>query len=488
MNKRIIEIISLLIILSLLLSSCFGKVTEDTSEISEEESGIVSEISEEESIEESSEELPPSYSFDKIALSLLVGGEERLAEFLYGSENESSLYGAVEKRLDTIKSVHGISFDALYVSENDDVTTELETRSYGGLETDLVLYGASSFGKHVFYDLYYDLNSLEGLSAVTENASSALSVCGKLFFVTGDVCVSSYDSAYALFFNKPLVKDDLYDVVRSGKWTVDRMYEYAKKAASGKMTFSSENAVFGIVSKSDDAAAFMTSCGESTVLKDTDGKPTRNIGKAENVSFFEKLISVISDPSCSGIAENYGSWKTTHETEKEIFFSGRALFMPYTLSIVKQTEKGYDADVGILPMPKKSEESEYRTPCDLYSLSVIGIPKSNTLHLEQACASLELLGYYGRHDLRNVYISSVCQTLSLDETDREMLSLICESLDFDIGIVYNTTGSGDTSLMRIYAFAATADERFEELVDPLLPSYERGIEEIIRNLSEGAEK
>ena len=489
MNNKKICLLSFVIAMLFFLSACFGESGDessfaDTSEESQEQSELTEESSEEPS-EESSEELPPAFVYDDVTLSVMIGGEERLLEFSIEDENENGISSSFAQRIENIKTDHGISFDLICVPENDDMATEIASRSQSGIETDLVFFGASSFGRHAVSGLYYDLNGLEGLEKLKNDPSSqSLSVMGKLYFVTGSVCVTSYDSVYALFYNKALAADDLYDDVRDGVWTVDRMYEYAKKASANRLSFSSPDAVFGIVSRSDDALAFMTACGEDTVQKDENGIPVRNIGKKTNTAFYEKIKSVLSDPSSSGIAENYGNWKTTYDREKEIFFDGRALFMPYTLSLITREEREIKTDIGILPMPKQTADGVYRTPTDAYSLTAAGIPTSNISRVAESCAALEALDYYGRHDVREAYFADISSALRLSDDDVGMLKIITENVSFDIGSLYIDSIGGDASPMRIYASCVTSDEAFEVLVNPSLPAYERGIEAFIEKINQ----
>lgn len=485
MNRRTIRLISLLLAFLMLLCACFSDPVEqssaETSADLRDESADVSdeEVEESKEAEESSEEPVPDHAFNGATLKVLVGDESRKSDFSADSETESDLQSALAARLDKIRSVHGITFLVGVVAENDDVATELASYAESGIETDLVLYGASSFAKHIPSGLYYDLNGIDGFDT-DFGFADRLSVCGKVYFVTGDACLSSFDSAYAVFYDKALAAgylEDLYSLVLSGGWTVDKMHEFAKETSNGKMSFSSDDPVFGIVSRADDANAFMTSCGECVAFADQNGYPVINIGTPSNVTFFEKLKSILSDKSCSAIAENQGNWKMTHEREKEIFLEGRALFMPYTLSLANENA-AFGQSVGILPMPKKDVSSAYVTPVDTYSLTVVGIPKTNTSNLYEACAALELLDYYGRHDVREAYNEKIKQNLNLGSDDLKMLSVIQNGLSFDIGGLYLDASSGDTSPTRVYPYSLTSEKAFEDIISELLPLYENAAEKI----------
>ena len=58
-----------------------------------------------------------------------------------------------------------------------------------------------------------------------------MNVADHLFYITGDLTMTSVEYLFCLFFNKEIMTDNNlefpYDIVREGKWTFDKMKEYA---------------------------------------------------------------------------------------------------------------------------------------------------------------------------------------------------------------------------------------------------------------------
>ena len=72
-----------------------------------------------------------------------------------------------------------------------------------------------------------------------------MDVAGKLFYITGDLSMTSLDYLFCLFFNKDMMTDfgfeAPYDIVRDGAWTFDVMNSYIEPVnidvnGDGKMT------------------------------------------------------------------------------------------------------------------------------------------------------------------------------------------------------------------------------------------------------------
>ncbi|MBQ3591349.1 MAG: hypothetical protein II979_05355, partial [Clostridia bacterium] len=64
----------------------------------------------------------------------------------------------------------------------------------------------------------------------------AVTLDGKLYFVSGAANLMAFDSMWALFFNEDIMADHNlekpYDLVREGKWTLDALMEYCSAVAN----------------------------------------------------------------------------------------------------------------------------------------------------------------------------------------------------------------------------------------------------------------
>lgn len=96
---------------------------------------------------------------------------------------------------------------------------------------------------------FHDIGELTGISDKVwwdKNTRDSLTFGGKCYSLLGDVSLMLAESHYVLFQNKDIAADigldNIYDTVKSGKWTLDILGEHLKKAAqdtngNGKMDF-----------------------------------------------------------------------------------------------------------------------------------------------------------------------------------------------------------------------------------------------------------
>ena len=69
-----------------------------------------------------------------------------------------------------------------------------------------------------------------------QNSINDLSINNKLYFVTSDFDTTRFDNIRSLYFNKQIIEshglENPYDIVDSGKWTIDKFIEMAEKTVS----------------------------------------------------------------------------------------------------------------------------------------------------------------------------------------------------------------------------------------------------------------
>lgn len=145
-------------------------------------------------------------------------------------------------------------------------------------------------------------------------ASSVFQVGGKQIAAAGQFSLSYVSTANCLAFNKDIYStmnrsEDLYDLVRDGKWTQDKFYEIASAAArdlDGNGTIDGND----IRGCGGTGKAFfhmmMIGAGEHYVTMDKEGYPTVSISSNDKmVSLITKLVNnQIADPNAYAMAQN----------------------------------------------------------------------------------------------------------------------------------------------------------------------------------------
>ena len=271
-----------------------------------------------------------------------------------------------------------------------------------------------------------------------------LTVGGKQYVAFSDEMITFFEATALIYFNKrqvtELALEDLYGLVRSGNWTQDKFYEYAKAAikdldGDGEMT-DKDN--FGIASDENLIyQCFWTSTGKYIVEKDNEDIPYFAVPGTQ--IFFDVASRVIDEfTSVKGIyMEGYKpnglpSYGGNGTPARIAFFKdGHSLFNIGQIPEMIQLRDMED-DFGVLPFPKyKADQPQYYTRvCGGFPFV---IPTTNQKP-EIAGALMEAMACETRNTVIPAYYESALKTkYSRDADTAEMFDLIYDTRVYDLG-------------------------------------------------------
>lgn len=323
-------------------------------------------------------------------------------------------------------------------------------------------------------------------------AMEDLTIKDYLYFLVGDLHLMFRESFWMVGFNKNIADDagldDLYTVVRDGKWTMDRMGE-AMTAARADLNgdgVMDGNDRFGMACYEGCVIPLFIGGGESLVERDTDGIPHFVAPDDRFYRTYEKIVSTYFasslDYSCiGGKTKNIDQYADASGVDSfhGVFLSGHALFYLEPIGSLKKL-RSMDAEFGVLPYPKLDEaQKDYATYIANYA-AVCGIPVSAE-DPERVGVVLENLCGLSHWDLQDAYIKD---TLSFkyirDEESREMLDIL-----FDTGR-FNLSDQLDVNTVRskIQDSAIAGKDSVASILEKALPAAEKKLDENIRKLTQ----
>lgn len=261
--------------------------------------------------------------------------------------------------------------------------------------------------------------------------NDALTINGKRFLVYSEESVYTFERACMIAFNKKLAEDlktpDLYDLVRSGGWTMDKMLEIASDATrdldgDGKLTESDQWGVTGNVDYV--YASFWISANEPSIKKDVNDIPFYNANSERFNNIVEKLLNHVNTGS---------TFCTSYDLNKvhDLFMTDRALFLGTVIGRLFAL-RDMKTDFGLLPNPKYDEEQKvyYTRACDAW-LHVVPVTNSDP---ERTSVIMEALASgSARYVFPAYYEKAVSQKVLRDEQSVEMIDLIRFNRVIDIG-------------------------------------------------------
>lgn len=278
-----------------------------------------------------------------------------------------------------------------------------------------------------------------------QNSISQMSLGGKVFAVMGDMLTMDDDATAAVFFNKKLAESNslpnLYEMVNSGTWTIDKLTEFAAVAANdtngdGKM--DEKNDTWGALSEYASTFALISGSGYTMITKDDNDTPTDTSMDEHYVAMYEKVLKLQNNWDITLYAESVGGYSDVWSQCMDITFqSDRALFNVCWLnraSLFREME----TDFGIIPMPKYDENQEsYYSFVHMYCANCIIIPKTNP-DLDRTGVIIEALSAASTDTLKPAYYDKALKgKASRDSESSAMLDIIFSTRIFDLGYMFN---------------------------------------------------
>lgn len=337
----------------------------------------------------------------------------------------------------------GITLEYIGIQERGDVTAAVQQAVLAGDEAYNLVMNSLSAGMNTLASggLLLDLNTLPYLSldsalwnkSMVEN----MSFDGKLYFTTGPISLSYYTTPIAMMMNLRLADEykveNIYDTVKSGKWTVDKLYGYIKDIPrdlnnDGKMD---ENDFYGLIVDGSFGNVLFNSTGIQSVK---DNK--LNLDNAQAIDAIDKLSNmfgdrdvVFNDSKGSGVAV-------------PTFKNGNGLFMDYTMLGISKMRDMKD-DFAIIPTPKYDESQDsYNTICNTWLPSGVGVPMICS-DPERTGLVMETLAYYSNEYLTPaVYEVTLKGKVARDDDSSIMLDMIYRDTYFDMVTAFNFADTG----------------------------------------------
>ena len=274
------------------------------------------------------------------------------------------------------------------------------------------------------------------------DATGMFAIDGKLYYTAGNMTLGYLSRAMCYLVNRNLYdslgfEEDLYGMVREGRWTQDLFLSMAARSVmdtdgDSVYTASDTYGVFG------NPRAFLNTLmgGAGILYVETDENGSFVFRMSKNEEAVNLLTGVIQFLTANPhLYFNKGS--APYELVPDTLFStGQALFhvqgLPHTIAQLREM----DDDFGILPLPKRNEsQSAYYAPS--YGAALTGIPKTvPEERYENLGLLLEAMTRRTQESVVPQYKEVLLKNkLTRDEESSDMLDIIFNSIAFDPGVV-----------------------------------------------------
>jgi len=402
------------------------------------------------------DDLPDDLDFGGEALHIF-GWERDVPEFTVEEESGDIVNDAIFQRNRTVEE--RLNVDLTYTLapgnstyKNDWVKTVKNSTMAGDGVNDIVggysMAGATLAYNRLLMDLkeqpYLDFTKPWWPASLINEATCE----DKLYFCSGDI--SNYMIYYlnAVFFNKSLAQaydvEDLYTLVREGKWTLEKMAELSADAyhdlnGDGKKDPADQ---FGLTMSSVCADSLFFSSGLRTTEIGDDGLPA--ISDMFGSEKAQSLVTWLND-----LFKTNSAYLSLDNDYMLPFLEERAMFFLVDVAFAGDKLRFTEIDYGILPIPKYDEAQEdyYTIPSFTYTLYGIPVDAKNP---DRSAAVLECLGSEAYRTVSPALFETALKVkYAGDDATSEMYDIIRGGVVFDIGRIFNDSMSSLTySLFR----------------------------------------
>ena len=307
---------------------------------------------------------------------------------------------------------------------------------------------------------------------------------GMLFFTMGDIVPSMYNGPTAMFFNKKMYQDygrtdNLYELVFSGKWTLDVLERLTKDVYQdvnddGKM--HAHDDIFGLVLEHNSLAsnklAVSTGINLSTIKDGTIAVDFNSQHVVDRVSKITQAYRTNEKVYPVELGE-------LHEIINRTFAENRAMFLVHFVESSILHLRAMEQDYGILPLPKYDEQQEsYISFMNPWTCAFVGIPSS--ADAERSAFVMEAMAYASYNTVRpKIYDVVFNHKASRDEESAQIIDIIIESSYLDLNGIYNWGGSTDILSNAVFLGGeiVSAFEKAEPKIQSAIDKYIKSLDD-----------
>ncbi len=294
-------------------------------------------------------------------------------------------------------------------------------------------YSYNSFITQNYAFDFYELDSLDlSRNYWNRQVIEQLAINGHAYIALGALCRYAVNILYC---NKGILKNAKrevpYDLVRNQQWTLDKFYALTKELyvdKNGNGTRDNGDS-YGFAGLWDaNGSALLQASDIYVVQRNAEDMFEVTLDKNDKlVNFYDSLLDWSQDESV--YLWSFGNRENGNVTLS--FLDGRSGF---TLAALGTDYLDATFDVGILPLPKYSEQQENYSHVNWGNNIVVPSSIKNT---EMVGDVLELMAYYSSTIVHNAYYDTVLQyKVSNSPDDRDMVILIYNTVVYDPGIAF----------------------------------------------------
>ncbi len=379
------------------------------------------------------------------------GGDYLDAESLTGATVQDAVY----KRNLAVEELYKVNVTQRLEANGDPAGLLQTFYMSGDFCFDVIYAWGAKMGPCITENFFADITKVPYIDLTKEywcpSAMEDLTVNDSMYIWINDISMNKLEWAGFLFFNKQIAEDynviqqfgSPYDLVREGKWTIDRYLEMLTSV-------SNDLDGDGVISKDDVYGSLGISpydlthaANVSIISKNDDGSLYLSYYNEKTLDVANKLYSVWSNKKhnkdYSDIWDNadYSGFNDQWEYARSFFTTDHALFMNGTAFLTGEL-RNMKSEYGVLPLPKYDENQKNHMHTVTPPASIFALPSTyrndvSTAGPERTGMILEYMAYKSNEIVLPQYYETLLKGQRLGtEDDQQMLDIIKDTIRYNL--------------------------------------------------------
>ena len=290
---------------------------------------------------------------------------------------------------------------------------------------------------------FYDFKDID-LTAEwwNQRATEQLTVNGQCYLQLNYIPYTGMLFTHCMFYNHNVAEkyltESMYDLVRNGKWTIDKFLEVTENATqdiNGDSVYD-ENDNYGFMASFGSVGIFTYSCDQDMVSVSKDGEVNIEIYTEKMQDIVEKVNKL-----CYEGNRSYVKGVAKEADIAKMFANGQSLFYAGFLSDALLYFRDMKDDYGLLPFPKYDENQEHYYTSVSGGTGMLGIPLT-VADPDFTGLITEALAIESYNSVRPAIYNTVMEDKLLrDEDSVEMYQTLLDGIRVEFAVVYVSSNS-----------------------------------------------
>ncbi|MHC1695823.1 MAG: hypothetical protein AB9835_11265 [Eubacteriales bacterium] len=381
---------------------------------------------------------------------IILTDDYQVKDMVSDGETGEVINDAVYKRNMKVEERFGVKIK-VYNPGDYNATASAAKKDVLAGEGSFHLYAAHlvAAGGNVLSNIFADWNEVPYVDFSKPWWSSSndaqLTYDGKVILAMGDLAMSTLYKTYCYYFNKKLAGQyslpDIYALVDSGEWTIDKVSELTKDIYTDLNNDGTRDKgdFYGFVQDVHSLDMYLWAFDNPVMVKDGEGKPTLSINTPKMSTILTKLYDICY--------VNNGTYFSSSDTGKtgdknvgrDLFEENRSVIAPGHLQMAMENFRLMEDDYGIVPMPKFDKTQERYYSMTGGSMAGLAVPKTLTQEDYEFFGIItEALSAESWKTAHPAYYDVALKVKGArDEQSVRMLDLVMSSRVYDFGYVYD---------------------------------------------------